>query len=213
MSTLTGNEKRKASCKAVGSEKKLGGHKKEVRFRNRWGDPTAKTTQKAEADEVITNEELQNKLNIAIGPLINFNTTLKSGNIQMVLGNIPEITGVEDKLAAMSRRTLYEKYLGKSESARRAGVMCYNTGISWLFFNVEDVIDFIVAHATWRLLPSGRIKGDFADSSNKGSRQYLTYEYRPKKGHFLGANGPDGGKKFIALLKANLRSVDMADTQ
>jgi len=203
MSTLTGNEKRKASCKAVGGEKKRTGHKREDVFGERFCDPTA-TTYKAEADKTITNKELLTTLNAKIGPLKTGATSLKSGkNLQFTLGNIPEITDADDKLAAMSKRELWEKYLAKSHSANPASVLCYKTETGWIFFNMGDVIDFIVAHATWRLLPSGRVKGDF------NGTQYLTYEYRTThKSHFLGANG-NKGKPFIALLKANLRSVDI----
>jgi hypothetical protein len=203
MSTLTGNEKRKASCKAVGGEKKRTGHKREDVFGERFCDPTA-TTYKAEADKTITNKELLTTLNAKIGPLKTGATSLKSGkNLQFTLGNIPEITDADDKLAAMSQRELWERYLAKSHSANPASVLCYKTETGWTFFNMDDVIEFIVAHATWRLLPSGRVKGDF------NGTQYLTYEYRTThKSHFLGANG-NKGKPFIALLKANLRSVDI----
>lgn len=203
MYTLTGNEKRKASCKAVGSEKKRMGHRHEDTFGDRFCDPTA-ITYKAEADKNITNKNLLETLNTAIGPLKTGAASLKSGNnLQFTLGNIPEITDAEDKLSAMSKRSLWEKYLAKSHSANPASILCYKTDAGWTFFNMGDVLDFIVARATWRLLPSGRIKGDF------NGTQYLTYEYRSTHGsYFLGANG-NKGKPFIALLKANLRSVDI----
>ena len=202
MDILTGNAKRKASCKAVGGEKKKTGHKREDVFGERFCDPTA-TTYKAEADKTITNKELLATLNAGIGPLKTGATSLKSGNnLQFTLGNIPEITDVEDKLAAMSQRSLWEKYLAKSHSANPSSVLCYKHATGWTFFNMDDVLDFIVANATWRLLPTGRVKGDF------NGTQYLTYEYRSTHGsYFLGANG-NKGKPFIALLKANLRSVD-----
>jgi hypothetical protein len=209
MSTLTGNEKRKASCKAVGSEKKKTGHKREDVFGDRFCDPTA-TTYKAEADKTITNKELLATLNAGIGPIKTGATSLKSGNnLQFTLGNIPEITDAEDKLAAMSKRALWEKYLAKSHSGNPASVLCYKHEDGWTLFNMDDVLNFIVEKATWRVLSTGRIKGDFADGSSKGYSQYLTYEYRDThKSYFLGANGGKG-KSFIALLKANLRSVDI----
>ena len=209
MSTLTGNEKRKASCKAVGSEKKKTGHKREDVFGDRFCDPTA-TTYKAEADKTITNKELLATLNKGIGPIKTGATSLKSGNnLQFTLGNIPEITDADDKLAAMSKRGLWEKYLAKSHSGNPASILCYKHEGGWTLFNMNDVLNFIVEKATWRLLSTGRIKGDFADDSSKGYSQYLTYEYRDThKSYFLGANGGKG-KAFIALLKANLRSVDI----
>jgi hypothetical protein len=208
MATLTGNEKRKASCKAVGGEKKRTGHKREDIFGERFCDPTA-TTYKAEADKTITNKDLLAALDAGIGPIKTGATSLKSGNsLQFTLGNIPEITNSDDKLAAMSTRALWERYLAKSHSGNPASVLCYKHENGWTLFNMDDVLDFIATQATWRLLVTGRIKGDFKDRSSKGYSQYLTYEYRPKKGYFLGANGKKG-KPFIALLKANLRSVEI----
>lgn len=213
MDAPTGNDKRKASCKAVGSEKKRTGHKREDIFGARFCDPAA-TTYKAEADKIITNTELLAKLNAEIGPLPSGGTSIKSGkNLQFTLGRIPEITEADDKLAAIAARPIWEKYLGKSHSATPADVLCYKTETGWAFFNMSDVITFIATSATWRVLDTGRIKGDFADSSRAGSSQYLTYEYRATHGsHFLGANG-NKGQAFIGLLMANLRVAEVADTQ
>jgi hypothetical protein len=212
METLTSNDKRKASCKAVGSEKKLTGHKREDIFGARFCDPTP-TTYKAEADKVITNKDLLARLNAEIGPIRSGATSVKSGkNLQFTLGRIPEITEAADKCLAMSERSLWEKYLGKSQSATPADVLCYRTSNGWRFFNMSEVITFITTRATWRELGTGRIKGDFADSSRAGISQYLTYEHRPRKGHFLGANG-NKGHVFIALLAACLRSTLVEDTQ
>jgi len=68
-----------------------------------------------------------------------------------------------------------------------------------------DVINFIVERCTWRLLSTGRLKGDFEDKSSKSKkRAILTYEYRTKhKSYFLGASGGQG-KFFIQLLKQNI---------
>ena len=52
---------------------------------------------------------------------------------------------------------------------------------------MDEVIDFIMENAEWRLLETGRIKGDFYGT------QYLTYEFRSThNSHFLGANGNKG---------------------
>jgi hypothetical protein len=213
MESPKGNDKRKASCKAVGSEKKRTGHKREDVFGARFCDPTS-TTYKAEADKVITNAALLAQLNAEIGPLPSGATSIKSGNnLQFTLGRIPEINEASDKLAAIAARSIWEKYLGKCHSATPADVLCYKSETGWTFFNMSDVLDFIATRATWRELDTGRIKGDFADSSRAGSSQYLTYEYRATHGsHFLGANG-NKGRVFIALLMANLRHVQVADTQ
>lgn len=203
------NSKRVESCKKVGGEKKRLGHKHEDVFGSLWCDPSA-ITYKAEADKTITNKEmldtLKEKLNVPSGQC-----SIKSGkNLQFTLGNIPEVTNVENKLEAISQRAVWEKYLGKSTSATPADVLVYKDKDRWIFFNMHHVIDFIVKFSSWRITETGRIKGDFQDGSKKGTRQYLTYEYRPThKGYFLGANG-NQGKKFIELLEKNLTYHEVA---
>ena len=209
---LTGNDKRKASCKAVGGEKKRTGHKREDHFAERWCDVSSATTYKAEADKTITDESLLNRLSETLGPLKSGRTSLKSGNnLQFTLGVIPEITEAEDKLAAISQQSLWEKYLAKSKSENPADVLCYRSKTDWTFFRMSDVISFIVKNAKWRLLSSGRLKGDFVDKTAKEFSQYLTYEYRQThKSHFLGANG-NKGMPFIELLKQNIKFHVEAD--
>ena len=216
--SLTGNQKRKASCKAVGGAKKRTGHSHEAVFNRLFGlgDQT-EITYKAEADCVISNSTpggtaLLKQLADKFGPLPNHNVSVKSGkNLQFVLGNIPEITGSADKLAVMSQRSLWETYLGKSKSGSPAGLLVYRKGKHWKFFLMDNVLDHIIQKATWRLLPTGRMKGDFADSSQKGTRQYLTYEFRSThKSHFLGANGGKG-EQWIDLMTAALPHLVVTD--
>ena len=209
---LTGNDKRKASCKAVGGEKKKTGHKREDHFAERWGDVSSAITYKAEADKTITDETLLKKLNETLGPLTSGRTSLKSGNnLQFTLGVIPEITEADDKVAAIAKQSLWEKYLAKSHSANPADILCYRSKTDWIFFKMSDVISFIVKNAKWRALSSGRLKGDFVNKTSKGFSQYLTYEYRQThKSHFLGANG-NKGQPFIDLLKENLKFHVEAD--
>lgn len=207
-----GNDKRKASCKAIGSEKKKAGHKREELFGERFCDDKP-ITYKAESDKIITNQELLRKLSYEIGPLKDGATSIKGGNnIQFTLGRIPELTDPSvDKLSEISKRKIWEKYLGKYHSESPASILCYKSDNIWIFFNMNDVIEFIVTNVKWRLLNTGRIKGDFKDSSKKGLSQYLTYEYRrTHDSHFLGANG-NRGRPFINLLKANIRFTEVED--
>lgn len=207
---LTGNDKRKASCKAVGGEKKRGGHKLEHVFNEQFGVPSS-ITYKAEADCLISSsnpagallmKELQKTLSLADAPTC----SLKSGNnLQFTLGCIPEITETENKLDAMYVRSLWEKYLGKSESAAPANLLVYRMKEGkWMFFSMNEVLDFIVEKCKWRELATGRLKGDFVRADGK-SNQFLTYEFRTThKSHFLGANG-NKGLAFIQLLQSKLR--------
>jgi hypothetical protein len=199
---LKGNDKRRESCKKMGSEKKKTGHKREEEFGELFCDPS-NITYKAEADKTITNSALLDILRRKLG-VLSGRTSIKSGNnLQFTLGNIPEITNAEDKLQAISQVSVWNKYLGKNHSSAPADILSYRENRTWIFFNMHHVINFIVSSATWRIIDSGRIKGDFEDSSKKGKSQYLTYEYRSGKGYFLGANG-NRGKPFIVLLTKNL---------
>ena len=92
----------------------------------------------------------------------------------------------------------------KSDSQKPADMLVYrdDTARQWIFFNMDHIVKYISSNCSWRKLASGRIKGDFTDTSKKAKSQYLTYELRRTSGsYFLGANG-NRGKKFIHLLMA-----------
>lgn len=222
---LTGNEKRKASCKKVGGAKKREGHSKESLFNSFWGDPNAELTYKAEADCTIfpnteKSKELMKQLNnvFTLPETCSYKCSLKSGiSLQFTLGRIPEISEAktpEEKLAAFKKPELWRKYLMKSQSNSPADFMVYRDSetSNWVFFLMEDVVQHIANECTWRFTETGRsIKGDFEDSSKKGRSVYLTYEHRSThNSDFLGANC-GLGKKFIELLKDKLTHLIVAD--
>lgn len=210
---MTEEEKRSASCKKVGGQKKRDGHNRERNFGVLFCNETDETpvSYKAAADKTITEERFLSKLRETLGDFPSGSCSLKGGNnLQFTLGVIPEFD-TDDKLSAISQRSVWEKYLGKSHSETPAHLLVYRETDRWIFFRMSDVIDFIVNHCSWRILDTGRMKGDFVDQSKKGSRQYLTYEYRQThKSHFLGANG-DKGYEFIKLLKNNLTFHEEVD--
>jgi hypothetical protein len=145
------------------------------------------------------NEILKNDLNIN-----GYNVSNKSGsNIQFTLGQIPELKNIEiSELTLPKKFEIFNKYLKKSNSDKPADILVYkDLDIkSWIFFNIDDIVNYIVNKCIWRKLKTGRIKGDFNDNSKKGFSQYITYEYRDShKSYFLGLNGGKG-KKFIELL-------------
>ncbi len=201
-----GNNKRIASCKKVGKEKKETGHKREKDFIKQYNpiDINADTEYGATSDTTIdkTNaiyaklcEELKINGN---------NVSNKSGkNIQFTLGSIPELE--KATLIKLQNKqymaNVFNIYLKKINSKRPANVLVYKYAKKyWVFFNMDDIIEYICNKCEWRILESGRIKGDFIDESKKGKRQYLTYEYRPThKSYFLGLNGGKG-LDFIDLL-------------
>ena len=204
--TLKGNKKRKASCKRVGGEKKLIGHKREKEFLKQYNinevdcpvEYGAKSDTSIDVLHPICNI-LKEQLNVS-----GFNVSNKSGeNIQFTLGQIPELKDIQiEDLNETLIHNIFNKYLKKINSDKPADILVYKDMVNnkWIFFNMDDIINFITKKCIWRKLDTGRIKGDFNDGTKKGVSQYITYEYRDThKSYFLGLNGGKG-KKFIELL-------------
>jgi len=205
-----GNEKRKESCKKVGAEKKQKGHKREKDFLEKYNplELDKPIEYGATSDtRICSTHPICNKLNEKIEPS-NRNVTNKSGNnIQLTLGNIPELKDIDVNQLNNNDGNcvcdIFNKYLKKNMSSKPAGILAYKDTINkkWIFFNTDDIVDYIVDKCIWRKLETGRIKGDLNDDSKKGFSQYITYEYRKThKSYFLGFNGGKG-IKFINLLK------------
>jgi hypothetical protein len=212
---LTGNDKRKESCKKVGGIVKEKGHKREGDF-NKEFNPSAlgNIEYGATSDCVISTIHpivpvLQTKFGIN-----SYNTSNKSGgSIQFTLGSIPELNcdnNLEYIKNKENSRQLFFKYLKKSGSERPADLLVYKNKQTknWEFFKMDDIIEYIVNKCKWRKLSSDRLKGDFVDNSKKGIRQYLTYEYRAThKSYLLGLNSGKG-IQFIDLLKSKTHGID-----
>lgn len=207
---VTGNEKRKESCKKVGAEKKQIGHEREKDFLKKYNplDLDKPTEYGATSDtSICPTHSICKKLYETIKPS-NLYVSNKSGNnIQITLGNIEELKYIDvNKLNNNDGdcvRNIFNKYLKKNRSSKPAGILAYKDtkNKKWIFFNTDDICGHIVKKCKWRKLESGRIKGDFDDDSKKGYSQYITYEYRKThKSYFLGFNG-NKGIKFINLLK------------
>lgn len=204
----TGNEKRKETCRKLGAEKKNKGHKREKDFLKKYNHEEVDNPIEYGATSdtsICSTHPICNLLSENIKPL-NLNVTNKSGNnIQLTLGNIPELKDIDsDKLNKDNEyvRNIFNKYLKKSMSQKPAGILVYKYTIQkkWIFFNTDDIVNYIVKKCNWRKLETGRIKGDFVDDSKKGYSQYITYEYRnTHNSYFLGFNGGKG-IKFINLL-------------
>jgi hypothetical protein len=208
---LKGNEKRIATCKKIGGEKKRIGHKREKEFINQYNSNKLNSPIEygAKSDTSIDEnhpicETLKQKLNVS-----GFNVSNKSGNnIQFTLGQIPELKDIKiEDLKQPLLHNIFEKYLKKNNSDKPADILVYKDIDRWIFFNMDDIINFITTKCIWRKLKTGRIKGDFVDNTKKGVSQYITYEYRSShKSYFLGLNG-NKGKKFIGLLMNNIRHI------
>jgi len=209
------------------SLKKISGHKKEEIFNLLFGDKKAKINYSGpSSDCIIVDEELFDKLKKEL-KIEGKEVSLKSGDtIQIHLGLFPELTNmkiwkknlgqkkVRGKVCTYSLHGIdfntqkhilnsfafWKKYLGKGD------VLCYyDSHDKWYFFNMKHVINFIIKNFEWRLLETGRIKGDCSE------KQFITYEYRsePHKLCFvLGAHGGKKGKEFINLLKRKIPFVE-----
>ena len=211
---LTGNAKRKQSCQRVGGEKKRVGHKREDDFKRQFNPQSLneKTEYAATSDTWLErSSEIAGNLRVKFGlEDRDLYVSNKSGNnIQLTLGVIPELALETNKDWIENPEnctTLFNKYLKKGSSERPADLLVYKDvkENKWVFFKMDDVVEFIATNAKWRRLDSGRLKGDFEDSSRKGLTQYITYEYRSThKSHFLGMNG-NKGIVFISLLKEKI---------
>lgn len=216
---LSANEKRSDACKKVGREKKLQGHVGEDDFTNtynphqekrviRYG-PTADTS-------ICPAHEICPRLKKQLG-VQGLNVSNKSGNnIQVTLGNIPELYNINVDILNNSPLYVYvifAKYLKKYQSSIPVDILVYQDKAQrkWVFFNINDILNFIAYNAKWRRLASGRIKGDFKDNSKKGYSQYITYEYRTThKSFFLGFNG-NRGKPFIDLLRDPVYGINFIE--
>lgn len=204
---MNGNDKRKISCKKVGGEKKRIGHEIEKEFTRQYNindlDKPIEYGAKADTSIDINHpicEILKQRLNIN-----RFNVSNKSGNnIQFTLGQIIELKDIEIELLTKDKIiNIFNKYLKKINSDKPVDLLVYKDTDRWIFFNIDDIINFIANECKWRKLSTGRIKGDFNDNSRKGISQYITYEYRnTHNSYFLGLNG-NKGKRFIELLMNN----------
>lgn len=225
------NKKIHAMKSEQAREKKLMGHQRESDFNQLFGDKDSIINYSGSSNDCgITDKNLLDALKKKLNVRGN-KVSLKRGNtIQIHLGWIPELTNREfwmehlDKVKVKNRvcttsqhgisfneqvkilKTFdfWDKYLGKGD------ILCYSDieGI-WFFFNMDDVINFIISNIEWRLLETGRIKGDF------DGRQILTYEYRPeshKRCFVLGAHGGKKGKEFIEILLKNIPYEEIIKT-
>ena len=117
---IAGNKKRIESCKRVGADKKIIGHKREKDFLAKYNitELNEPTEYGATSDtSICQSHSICDKLKETIKNT-NLNVSNKSGkNIQLVLGNIPELKDIdivtlEDKVYV---RKIFEKYLKKAK--------------------------------------------------------------------------------------------------
>lgn len=96
----------------------------------------------------------------------------------------------------------WEKYFSKGNK-----VFCFsNDNYEYFFFNINDIVDFITNNTRWRLLETGRIKGDLMleDGSKK---TIFTIEFRNESHKKCFVFGAHGGGKGIQLFLILLRNI------
>ena len=218
----------KSSKHAMTSEKasqvKRKGHEREKIFDQRFGDGDGEINYSgASADNHIKEdhpilEDLEKEINTKSNSV-----SLKGGNtIQIHLGNIPELTNkktfkvskLENGSTCVDHQIPFEEQVGELKSSefwekylKKGDILSYAENDKYIFFNMNDVISLICEECKWRVLPTGRLKGDFCNPEKGKEVQYLTYEYRKKKGTFvLGAHGAQKGRDFIELLRQRIPS-------
>lgn len=211
---LNSNIKRINTCKSIGLLKKTNGHKLELEFKKKYNIINFNNTiqYKSTSD---THIDILDPINYNISNTLNLNynkikyCSNKSGNnIQFTLGNIPELN-INNNINWLSNKNncllILNKYLKKNNSLYPSDILVYKNDINnkWLFFNMDDIINYIIDNVIWRKLNTGRIKGDIKDNSKKGYSQYITYEHKKNNSYFFGINC-NKGKNFINLLINNI---------
>lgn len=220
---------RKATGRRLGRQWKEEGHANEFMFNAKFFRRSPLNFAAASAD-CIVNDETQAKLaGLGVeGRMV----SLKSGSTaQFHLGNIEELSdkaayersltqrSVRGRLATCGTHSIswdqqqvvlrdadfWWRILGKGDYY----CQLEKGRVNYTFFAMREVIQFIVDQAEWRLLETGRIKGDLPRKLVNGRvklTQVLTFEYRPEHGSFvIGAHGGQNGFKFNEILKQHIR--------
>ena len=106
------------------------------------------------------------------------------------------------------KKSFWKKYL------KKGNLLCYNDKAgNYTFFEMDKVIEAIINGVNWRILESGRIKGDF-EIKGKLCRGVITLEYRNeehKKSLVLGSSGGNGnnanGYRLFLYLKETIKNT------
>lgn len=176
-----------------GKIKKTLGHTEEKLFNQQFGNEDDKINFSGNTyDCLITNPEYLHLFDKE--PTI----SLKCGQtIQFHLGNIPELSdkeyykssikvntkeescgqhsiSFEEQLLHLKSVEFWNKYL------KKGNYYCHLINGEYIFIDMDDVIKFIIENVSWRLLDTGRIKGDLFNK--KG---VITFEYRKDKNQFM----------------------------
>lgn len=172
---------------------------------------------KAQHPEIVKAIDTEGKVMLRVGK-----------NWQFHLGDLPEIGSInhfaksirktkiknktlecgtydnnwEYQVEQLKSTFFWEKYFCKGHS-----VFCFsNDNYEYFFFNIHDIINYIISNTNWRLLNTGRIKGDLS-VENKTSITIFTIEFRNEIHKKCFAFGAHGGGKGIQLFLILLRNI------
>jgi hypothetical protein len=222
--TLRAHPKKTQKMLSKGGEKKKKGHLEEQKFNEIFDKSDASINYSGKsADCFVTKDQYQSLL-AQLNPT-DYSVSLKSGKtMQFHLGNVPELSdktyyknhltqnakghkcgqhhiSFDEQEKVLKSREFWEKYL------KKGSLFCYkpqdNSG-TYLFFNMDDIINFIISKLSWRLLETGCIKGDIDDISG-----IITFKYRDTKhdAFLLGATGGKNGEKWVNVMSKYLTHV------
>lgn len=218
------------------SQVKRGGHLREQIFSNQFTDSSMNQINSnvnytgSSADCFLSNPDYTDIIN-DLGA-VNGTTSVKGGsNYQFHLGQIPELIDTPSleiskihsskgtsntrfsskineskQLEVLSSFGFWKKYLGKGE------LLALNVDNLWYFFQMNSVLDLVInpEKIRWRILPTGRIKGDLVFKNEK-TLAGITFEFRFEKNQcVLGAHGGGAGRKaFWPWLMDHLPNIQV----
>lgn len=108
----------------------------------------------------------------------------------------------DEQVKQLKSITFWEKYFCKGHS-----VFCFsNDNYEYFFFNIHDMVNYFIANTKWRLLETGRIKGDLFLYDGT-SITIFTIEFRNESHKKCFAFGAHGGGKGIQLFLILLRNI------
>lgn len=213
------------------------GHNEEVKFNFLFGDKSLDELNFSGASEdcIVEKKQFIEKIQQELDFSEDFlSVSLKSGKTwQFHLGVIDEISSLEyirehidvvqnengkemtivkhsktfdEQLIVLTSKSFWNKYL------KKGNLLCYNDKLgNYTFFEMDKVIETIIHNFNWRLLESGRIKGD-CEINRKICKGVITLEYRNeehKKSLVLGSSGGNGksanGYRLFLFLKERIK--------
>jgi hypothetical protein len=107
------------------------------------------------------------------------------------------------QLEQLKSPVFWEKYFCKGHN-----IFCFsNDNYEYFFFNIHNMVSYFIDNTKWRLLDTGRIKGDLF-LENGTSTTIFTIEFRNeshKKCFAFGAHGGDKGIQLFLILLRNIK--------